>query len=163
MKTESLTAIISTDFDADPDVSYLGEFSRDWAIGCVERKEYTANPNFPLAWFPYILPTISYDEHRKALQKMGMSKHDSDIKARRIIAETCERLESFGTDSGWCMLVVTAKILDSTGAILGVSSLGGVESDAGADYWGEVTQDTIAQAADNAGINVDEISEIVDE
>lgn len=163
---KGFSLIAKVEIDANPDYSYMGEFSTDWSpwkvdpseagddrIYPVNRRRYSSEPTAV-----YFHPAHSYQSHFESL-RATFSKSESDTLARSYVYQDMKRLRALHLGN-WTYvgIVVTAY---KKGIKLGNCSLWGIESysrntpgfDPQTDseaYFTEVARDCASEAIDQA-------------
>jgi hypothetical protein len=138
----------------DDDLSFLGEFTDKWEPGAHDRFQGQE----PHWWsslhgeYRYIVPTMTYEEHRKGLLDLKYGKAEADRLARSYVQRDIRRLEDYG--NGWCMVGVVATV-SLNGIELGGASVWGVESDSATEHFEELADEMVAEALEDARDNLD--------
>jgi len=133
---------VRVDYDEIGDLSHLGEFT-DNPKGAVKRKKIGWNE------YKYFRPATSYEEHRRALSKLGYSRQAADVLARKYMRQDAEYAEEFARGDR-SLLVVEVQV-SKMGVELGFESVGGVDVDDLDDpYLDELAEDLIPSALHEA-------------
>ncbi len=91
--------------DESPDLSYLGQYVDRPQDGAIDRQ---ARGDMEAGEYRYWIPTISLEEHRQGLRKLGHGKHPAWVDARSYVLQDYARHEQ-ACKGGWCMLGIRAR------------------------------------------------------
>ncbi len=141
---------LKQDYDDDPDLSWLGEFSNTPGPDAIDRTKTRAGTR--AHEFRYWNPAVTLDEHYRELHGAGFSKADAWLKALEYRERIYSRIESF-CHGYWVMIGITATArIDDI--VCGDASLWGIESDAG-DHIDEIAHELAREAVAAAAANRD--------
>lgn len=154
---DGMIAQIKIVADEYPDLSWLGEFTDKYQEGAIDHHAqlgYTDRRVF--RWF---VPCNTEQDHYKSLRGMGYTHLGALRMARKYVKQDYKRLVTYG--DYWHMTGVIVK-LSIDGVEVAESSLWGIESDSGDDYYNEVISDNLAECIRQARQSVDKFAAIAD-
>lgn len=131
-------------YDDNPDLSYLGETSKDADPDDIKRHSVIEYPEGP-GRTSYFIPQISVQEHRDGLQKIGYSKGMAEYLARLYVRRDYQRYREF-MSGDICHIGIRARATVSYSIGHGnrriefftSGGLWGIESDSGDDHIEEI-------------------------
>lgn len=154
---EGFKIIVRFEYDNDADVSYLGEFSDTPEEGAINHHATDKWLGRSFRGQRYFNPPNYDDTIKYYLETEKVSPEEAKAQADRTAMVDYERLVDYYND-GWSMVgMIVTVYLD--GVRLGDSSIWGVETDAGADYFKELFSDQLHQAMIEARKHLDKLVE----
>ncbi len=150
-----ITAQIRIVEDEYPDLSHLGEFTNKYQDGAIDHHKelgYTDHRTYR-----YFVPGITESDHYKGLRGMGYTHLGALRMARKYVKQDYKRARTYGDQ--WSMTAVLVDLMVD-GVEVSRSSLWGIESDSGADYYDRVIADCIADCLADAKLESDKFASI---
>jgi hypothetical protein len=154
---EGFTVRVRFDYDTDPDLSHIGEFSDTPEDGAIDHhatgkwlgRSHRGDRYFNSAYFA--------DGLKYYLETEKLSEEEARAKADRAALQDYERLVGYYTDE-WSYLGMIVTIF-LKGVKLGESSVWGVESDAGSAHFTEMYEEQLHEAMIDARKTLDGLIE----
>lgn len=154
---EGFTVRVRFDYDTDPDLSYIGEFSDTPEAGAIDHHEQGRWLGRSWRGDRYFNPT-NYSSALKYYQETEkLSEEEAKARADREAMQDYNRLVGYYTDE-WSMLTMVVTVY-LNGVMLGDSSLGGVDSDSGSAHFLEIYEEQLHEAMVEARKTLDKLVE----